>query len=529
MIDNVLSVKNLSISFREKTRNKKVLNNSSFNLRRGETLSLVGESGSGKSITSLAVVSLLPKNAIVTGSIIFNQKELIGLNENDLQKLRGNKISFIFQEPMTSLNPLHTIEKQIGESLSFHQKLFGDERKIKVIELLKKVKIPKPETRLLDFPHQLSGGQKQRVMIAMALANKPDLLIADEPTTSLDVTIEKEIIALLMELKATENMSIIFITHNLRVVKEVSNEVCVMQNGEIIEKGSTKKIFSNPQSVYTKRLLNSLPKGFKRISKTKVRNVLKIKNLKVWFPIKRGLLRRTQGYIKAVDQISFNVSEKETLGIVGESGSGKTSVALAILKLIKSEGSLVFKNRDLRKLNNMENLQFRKHAQIIFQDPYGSLSPKMTIEEIVGEGLDIHEKHSKKLRYEMICNILNEVGLEKGMSSRFPHEFSGGQRQRIAIARALILKPSLLILDEPTSALDVSVQLQVIELLQSLQKKYALSYIFISHDIALIRSVSDKIIIMSNGLIVDRGETRSLFSKPNSSYTKKLIYASNLN
>ena len=529
MIDNVLSVKNLSISFREKTRNKKVLNNSSFNLRRGETLSLVGESGSGKSITSLAVVSLLPKNAIVTGSIIFNQKELIGLNENDLQKLRGNKISFIFQEPMTSLNPLHTIEKQIGESLSFHQKLFGDERKIKVIELLKKVKIPKPETRLLDFPHQLSGGQKQRVMIAMALANKPDLLIADEPTTSLDVTIEKEIIALLMELKATENMSIIFITHNLRVVKEVSNEVCVMQNGEIIEKGSTKKIFSNPQSVYTKRLLNSLPKGFKRISKTKVRNVLKIKNLKVWFPIKRGLLRRTQGYIKAVDQISFNVSEKETLGIVGESGSGKTSVALAILKLIKSEGSLVFKNRDLRKLNNMENLQFRKHAQIIFQDPYGSLSPKMTIEEIVGEGLDIHEKHSKKLRYEKICNILNEVGLEKGMSSRFPHEFSGGQRQRIAIARALILKPSLLILDEPTSALDVSVQLQVIELLQSLQKKYALSYIFISHDIALIRSVSDKIIIMSNGLIVDRGETRSLFSKPNSSYTKKLIYASNLN
>lgn len=528
MIDNVLSVKNLTISFREKTKNKRVLHNSSFNLKRGTTLSLVGESGSGKSITSLAVVSLLPMNAITTGSIMFNQKELIGLNESELQKLRGNKISFIFQEPMTSLNPLHTIEKQIGESLGFHQKLFGKERKVKVLELLKKVKIPKPETRLLDYPHQLSGGQKQRIMIAMALANKPDLLIADEPTTSLDVTIEKEIIALLMELKATENMSIIFITHNLRVVKEISDEVCVMQNGVIVEKGSTKKIFNNPQSDYTKKLLNSLPKGFKKLSKTKDGNVLEIKNLRVWFPIKRGLLRRTEGYIKAVDQISFDVSENETLGIVGESGSGKTSVALAILKLIKSEGSIVFRNRDLRKLNNIENLQFRKHAQIIFQDPYGSLSPKMTIEEIVGEGLDIHEKHNKKLRYEMICDILNEVGLEKDMSSRFPHEFSGGQRQRIAIARALILKPSLLILDEPTSALDVSVQLQVIELLQSLQKKYALSYIFISHDIALIRSVSDKIIIMNNGVIVDKGETRSLFSNPSSSYTKKLIHASNL-
>ena len=528
MIDNVLSVKNLTISFREKTKNKRVLYNSSFNLKRGTTLSLVGESGSGKSITSLAVVSLLPTNAITTGSIMFNQKELIGLNESELQKLRGNKISFIFQEPMTSLNPLHTIEKQIGESLGFHQKLFGKERKVKVLELLKKVKIPKPETRLLDYPHQLSGGQKQRIMIAMALANKPDLLIADEPTTSLDVTIEKEIIALLMELKATENMSIIFITHNLRVVKEISDEVCVMQNGVIVEKGSTKKIFNNPQSDYTKKLLNSLPKGFKKLSKTKDGNVLEIKNLRVWFPIKRGLLRRTEGYIKAVDQISFDVSENETLGIVGESGSGKTSVALAILKLIKSEGSIVFRNRDLRKLNNIENLQFRKHAQIIFQDPYGSLSPKMTIEEIVGEGLDIHEKLNKKLRYEMICDILNEVGLEKDMSSRFPHEFSGGQRQRIAIARALILKPSLLILDEPTSALDVSVQLQVIELLQSLQKKYALSYIFISHDIALIRSVSDKIIIMNNGVIVDKGETRSLFSNPSSSYTKKLIHASNL-
>ena len=528
MIDNVLSVKNLTISFREKKKNKRVLHNSSFNLKRGTTLSLVGESGSGKSITSLAVVSLLPMNAITTGSIMFNQKELIGLNESELQKLRGNKISFIFQEPMTSLNPLHTIEKQIGESLGFHQKLFGKERKVKVLELLKKVKIPKPETRLLDYPHQLSGGQKQRIMIAMALANKPDLLIADEPTTSLDVTIEKEIIALLMELKATENMSIIFITHNLRVVKEISDEVCVMQNGVIVEKGSTKKIFNNPQSDYTKKLLNSLPKGFKKLSKTKDGNVLEIKNLRVWFPIKRGLLRRTEGYIKAVDQISFDVSENETLGIVGESGSGKTSVALAILKLIKSEGSIVFRNRDLRKLNNIENLQFRKHAQIIFQDPYGSLSPKMTIEEIVGEGLDIHEKHNKKLRYEMICDILNEVGLEKDMSSRFPHEFSGGQRQRIAIARALILKPSLLILDEPTSALDVSVQLQVIELLQSLQKKYALSYIFISHDIALIRSVSDKIIIMNNGVIVDKGETRSLFSNPSSSYTKKLIHASNL-
>ena len=529
MNDVVLSVKNLSISFTENNKVKKVLNNSSFSIKRGTTLSLVGESGSGKSVTSLAIVSLLPKNAVLKGSIIFNQNELTNLNEIDLQKIRGNKISFIFQEPMTSLNPLHTIEKQIGESLSFHQNLFGQERKSKVLELLKKVKIPDPETRLLDYPHQLSGGQKQRVMIAMALANKPDLLIADEPTTSLDVTIEKEIISLLMELKKTENMSIIFITHNLRIVREISDEVCVMQNGDIIERGLTENIFNTPKSTYTKKLLNSEPKGFKEQVKSVSKCILEVKDLKVWFPIKRGFLKRTKGYIKAVNNISFNINKNETLGIVGESGSGKTSVALAILKLIKSEGIIFFQNHNIRQLSNVENLWFRRNAQIIFQDPYGSLSPKMTIEEIIGEGLDIHERHDNAVRHEMICKVLSEVGLEKSMVSRFPHEFSGGQRQRIAIARALILKPSLLILDEPTSALDVSIQLQVIKLLQSLQNKYSLSYIFISHDIALIRSVSDKIIIMKKGDIVEKGNTKSLFLKPKSNYTKSLIYASNLN
>ena len=529
MSDIVLSVKNLSISFKNNYDSKTVLINSNFKIKRGTTLSLVGESGSGKSITSLALVSLLPLNASIVGSINFNGEELIGLSEIELQKIRGNKISFIFQEPMTSLNPLHTIEKQIGESLSFHQNLSGIEKTQKVIELLEKVKIPNAHTRLKDYPHQLSGGQKQRVMIAIALANKPDLLIADEPTTSLDVTIEKEIIDLLMEIKSTEKMSIIFITHNLRIVKQISDYVCVMQNGKIIEQGSTQEIFESPKSNYTKKLLNSSPKGFKKNNSERISQILNVENLKVWFPIKRGFLRRTKGFIKAVDQISFDLMEEETLGIVGESGSGKTSLALAILKLINSEGSITFQNQNLQNLKSRNLLTFRKNAQIIFQDPYGSLSPKMNIEAIVGEGLDVHEKISKSKRTEMIFQILNEVGLDKDMITRYPHEFSGGQRQRIAIARALILKPKLLLLDEPTSALDVSVQLQVINLLKKIQKKYSLSYIFISHDIALIKAVSDKIIIMKNGIIVESGETKSLFLKPKENYTKELIVASNLN
>ena len=528
MSDTVLSVKNLSISFENNSERKTVLINSNFKIKRGTTLSLVGESGSGKSITSLALVSLLPLNASIVGSINFNGKELVGLSEIELQKIRGNKISFIFQEPMTSLNPLHTIEKQIGESLSFHQNLSGIEKTQKVIELLEKVKIPNAHTRLKDYPHQLSGGQKQRVMIAIALANKPDLLIADEPTTSLDVTIEKEIIDLLMEIKSTEKMSIIFITHNLRIVKQISDYVCVMQNGKIIEQGSTQEIFKSPKSNYTKKLLNSSPKGFRKNNSERISKILNVENLKVWFPIKRGFLRRTKGFIKAVDQISFDLMEEETLGIVGESGSGKTSLALAILKLINSEGLITFQNQNLQNFKSRELLTFRKNAQIIFQDPYGSLSPKMNIEAIVGEGLDVHEKISKSKRTEMILQILNEVGLDGDMITRYPHEFSGGQRQRIAIARALILKPKLLILDEPTSALDVSVQLQVINLLKKIQKKYSLSYIFISHDIALIKSVSDKIIIMKDGIIVESGETKSLFSKPNENYTKELIVSSNL-
>ncbi len=528
MSDTVLSVKNLSISFENNSERKTVLINSNFKIKRGTTLSLVGESGSGKSITSLALVSLLPLNASIVGSINFNGKELIGLSEIELQKIRGNKISFIFQEPMTSLNPLHTIEKQIGESLSFHQNVSGIEKTEKVVELLKKVKIPNARTRLKDYPHQLSGGQKQRVMIAMALANKPDLLIADEPTTSLDVTIEKEIIDLLMDIKSSEKMSIIFITHNLRIVKQISDYVCVMQNGKIIEQGSTQEIFESPKSNYTIKLLNSSPKGFKKNNLKGNPKILNVKNLKVWFPIKRGFLRRTKGFIKAVDQISFALMEEETLGIVGESGSGKTSLALAILKLINSEGLITFQNQNLQNFKSRKLLTFRKNAQIIFQDPYGSLSPKMNIEAIIGEGLDVHEKISKSKRKEMILQILNEVGLDGDMITRYPHEFSGGQRQRIAIARALILKPKLLILDEPTSALDVSVQLQVINLLKKVQKKYSLSYIFISHDIALIKSVSDKIIIMKDGIIIESGETKSLFSKPNENYTKELIVSSNL-
>ena len=526
MSDTVLSVKNLSISFKNNSDSKTVLINSNFKIKRGTTLSLVGESGSGKSITSLALVSLLPLNASIVGSINFNGEELIGLSEIELQKIRGNKISFIFQEPMTSLNPLHTIEKQIGESLSFHQNLSGIEKTQKVIELLEKVKIPNAHTRLKDYPHQLSGGQKQRVMIAIALANKPDLLIADEPTTSLDVTIEKEIIDLLMEIKSTEKMSIIFITHNLRIVKQISDYVCVMQNGKIIEQGSTQEIFETPKSNYTKKLLNSSPKGFRKNNSERISKILNVENLKVWFPIKRGFLRRTKGFIKAVDQISFDLMEEETLGIVGESGSGKTSLALAILKLINSEGSITFQNQNLQNLKNRNLLTFRKNAQIIFQDPYGSLSPKMNIEAIVGEGLDVHEKISKSKKKEMILQILNEVGLDEDMITRYPHEFSGGQRQRIAIARALILKPKLLILDEPTSALDVLVQESIVKLLMNLQKKYNLSYCFISHDLNLIRKICHRTYVMKDSLIIDEGETKHLFEKSTNEYTRELVNSS---
>ena len=523
MSDNILSVKDLSISFLENGKLNKVVNKISFNLKLGETLSLVGESGSGKSLTSLSTVSLLPQNAIVEGSIIFNGKEMIGANNDLLRETRGNKISFIFQEPMTSLNPLHTIEKQIGESLSFHQKIYGKKRIEKTLELLKKVRINNPEERLRDFPHQLSGGQKQRVMIAIALANNPDILIADEPTTALDATIESEILELLMDLKKSEKMSIIFITHNLNIVKKFADRVCVMREGYILESGTVVQIFSKPKHKYTKTLINSQPSGGPQKIKKDSNVVIKTNNLRVWFPVKRGLLRKTIGHIKAVNDINFSVKENETLGIVGESGSGKTSIALALLRLIPSSGDIVFYDNNIQNLNINSMLRYRKNMQIVFQDPFGSLSPRMTIENIIDEGLEIHTNLSPNERKQKIINIIEEVGLDQQILNRYPHEFSGGQRQRIAIARAIILRPKLLILDEPTSALDMTVQVQIIDLLKDLQRKLNLAYIFISHDINLIKSVSHKVIVMKDGFSLESQNTNILFTKPKNSYTKKLL------
>ena len=526
MKKNILSVKNLSISFSENGNLNRVVNQISFNLKLGETLSIVGESGSGKSVTSLSTVSLLPQNAIVNGSILFNDVELIGAKHDVLREIRGNKISFIFQEPMTSLNPLHTIEKQIGESLSFHQKMYGKKRLDKTIELLKKVRINNPEERLKDFPHQLSGGQKQRVMIAIALANNPEILIADEPTTALDSTIESEILKLLMALKKSEKMSIIFITHNLNIVKRFANQVCVMKDGSIVESGSVNQIFSNPKHKYTKTLINAQPSGEAQDLQSNSKVVIRTKKLRVWFPIKRGLLRKTIGYIKAVNDISLHVRENETLGIVGESGSGKTSIALAILRLIPSNGDIIFYNDNIQNLKNNSLLKFRNNMQIVFQDPFGSLSPRMTVENIIDEGLEIHTSLSKDQRRQQIIKTLYEVGLNEKILNRYPHEFSGGQRQRIAIARAMILRPKLLILDEPTSALDMTVQVQIIDLLKKLQKKFNLAYIFISHDINLIKSVSHRIIVMKDGLALENENTKTLFNEPQNPYTKKLLTAS---
>ena len=527
MSKTLLSIKNLSIGFSEKNRINTVVQNISFDLQKGRTLSLVGESGSGKSVTTLSTVSLLPSNAIIKGSILFNGKEMIGSNENYLRNIRGNKISFIFQEPMTSLNPLHNIEKQIGESLDFHQNLKGEVKLNKTIELLNKVGINNPISRLKDFPHQLSGGQKQRIMIAIALANKPDLLIADEPTTALDVTIENKILKLLMDLKKTEDMSIIFITHNLKIVRKISDDICVMKNGKIVEKGYTKDVFVNPQESYTKKLLQAEPKGKGNKLIAKASEILKVENINVWFPIKRGILRRNIGYIKAVNNVYFSMVEGETIGIVGESGSGKTSLAMAILRLIPCEGKIIFNGKNIKNIKTRELLNFRKNMQIVFQDPFGSLSPRMTVEQIIGEGIEIHNTIEKSKRKDLILSLIDEVGLKPEMLKRYPHEFSGGQRQRIAIARAMILKPKLLILDEPTSALDMTVQQQIIDLLKSLQKKFKLAYIFVSHDISLIRSVSNNILVMHNGHIVEQNNPSKLFSSPQNKYTRELISSIN--
>ncbi len=525
MSDAVLTVDNLSIAFRQDGASRPAVRGVSFAVGRGETVALVGESGSGKSVTALSTVGLLPDSAEVSGSIRYGQTQMVGAAEATLRGIRGNDISFIFQEPMTSLNPLHTIERQLGESLALHQGLSGAAARARIIELLGKVGIRDAESRLTAYPHQLSGGQRQRVMIAMALANGPELLIADEPTTALDVTIQAQILDLLAELKARENLSLLFITHDLGIVRRIADRVCVMKDGEIVEQGPAAEVFANPQHPYTQKLLAAEAKGLPVPVAEAAPVVAQTQNLRVWFPIHAGLLRRVVGHVKAVNDATLTVRAGETLGIVGESGSGKTTLALAILRLIPSEGRVVFLGQNLAERQGKALRDLRRDMQVVFQDPFGSLSPRMTAAEIIAEGLGVHGVEPGRNRRDMVAEIMAEVGLDPAMMDRYPHEFSGGQRQRIAIARAMILRPKLVVLDEPTSALDMTVQVQIVELLRDLQRKWGLAYVFISHDLRVVRALSHKVMVMRNGDVVESGAAEAVFANPQSDYTRTLMAA----
>ena len=518
----LLDVKNLNITFEFNEQTVEAVKDSSFTINKGECLAIVGESGSGKSVTALTIMRLIRSNSQlkISGKAIYENKNLLNLDESTLQNIRGKKISMIFQEPMTSLNPLHNIEKQITECFSKRQST----DKSKCINLLKEVGIENPEIRLSHYPHQLSGGQRQRVMIAMAIANNPDLLIADEPTTALDVTIQKQILDLLDKLRKKYKMSLLLITHDLGIVKKIADRVCVMEKGIIVEQNKTSKVFNRPDHNYTKKLINAEPRE-KKLTKKKKQTILSVNNLSVFYKNKSSFFFKNKDQdFQAVNNLSFEISKGETLGIVGESGSGKSSVAQALIKLISSEGNFFFKKKNISQLNEKSFRSYRKDIQIIFQDPFASLSPRLTIQDIVSEGLEVHYKDkTKKDMMELTKKIITDVGLDPSMLSRYPHEFSGGQRQRIAIARALILDPELIILDEPTSALDMTVQSQIVDLLLKLQEKKELTYIFISHDLKIIRALSDKIMVMKSGNIVEFEEKKKIFSKPQSDYTKRLL------
>ena len=522
----LLSVNNLSVDFTQGERITHAVRNASLQLHKGETLALVGESGSGKSVTAHSILRLLPDSAAhPEGNIEFEGQNLLNFSAADIRAVRGNRIGMIFQEPMSSLNPLHSIEKQISEVLFVHQGLSNKQARERTLELLEMVEIQNAKKRLGAFPHELSGGQRQRVMIAMALANKPDLLIADEPTTALDVTVQAQVLQLLRQLQEQFKMAILLITHDLGIVRHHADRVAVMTQGEIVETNVTEPIFLAPQHSYTKQLLASEPRGNPVPISASAPVFVSANNLKVWFPIQKGVLKRTVDHVKAVDGVSLEIRKGHSLGVVGESGSGKSTLGLALLRLIKSEGSIQFGDVHLNNLNQQQITPIRKAMQIVFQDPFGSLSPRMTVEQIVAEGLGIHNLEDQENHQEIIVQALKEVDLDPELRHRYPHEFSGGQRQRIAIARALVLKPSFLVLDEPTSSLDRSVQSQVLELLRDLQNKYNLTYLFISHDLKIIQALCHDIIVMKDGIAVESGPAEKILKQPQNPYTQSLLEA----
>ncbi len=517
----LLEIRDLSVRFGEAT----AVDGVSLEVAEGETLALVGESGSGKSLTALSTVRLLPDTAEVSGSVKIEGREMRGAPVSELRRVRGNDVSFVFQEPMTSLNPLHRVETQIGESLALHQGLTGRAARERIVELLTQVGIRDPETRLASWPHQLSGGQRQRVMIAMALANRPKLLIADEPTTALDVTIQAQILQLLADLQRREGLAMLFITHDLGIVRRVAARVAVMQAGRIVETGPTARVFEAPEHPYTRRLLAAEPKGRPEPVPEGAETVLEAHGVRVWFPMRRGLLKRTVGHIKAVTDIDISLRAGETVGIVGESGSGKTTLALGLLRLTEAQGRVVVLGRETGKLSRRALRALRRSMQIVFQDPYGSLSPRMSVGEIVAEGLGVHKLDTGETRAQAVARALTEVGLEPAMADRYPHEFSGGQRQRIAIARAMILKPRILVLDEPTSALDMTVQTQIVDLLRDLQARHGLGYLFISHDLKVVRALAHRIVVMRQGEVVEAGLSEQIFERPRTDYARALMAA----
>jgi microcin C transport system ATP-binding protein len=524
----LLEVKDLCVCFGMAGRESYAADHISFDIKPGETVALVGESGSGKSVTALSILKLLPYPSAShpSGTILFKGENLLAMPENEIRRVRGNDISIIFQEPMTSLNPLHTIEKQIGEILELHGGIRGEACRSRIIQLLTQVGIPDPAGRLNSYPHQLSGGQRQRVMIAMALANEPDLLIADEPTTALDVTVQAQILDLLKELQQRLGMAILFITHDLGIVRKLANRVCVMNGGKIVERGEVERVFTAPEHPYTCALLAAEPKPDPAPLRPDAPLVIETDDLKVWFPIKRGVMRRTVGHIKAVDGVSIAVRKGETLGIVGESGSGKTTLGLAILRLISSSGPIVFMGKTVQGLKFKEMRPFRRDMQVVFQDPYGSLSPRMSVSDVIEEGLWVHHpKLSNAEREARVVGALKDVGLDPETRFRYPHEFSGGQRQRIAVARAIALEPTFIVLDEPTSALDMLIQSQIVDLLRDLQKRRNLTYLFISHDLRVVAALASRLIVMRNGKVVEEGAAADIFRNPQNSYTCALFAA----